>query len=235
MLPHVRDRPLTLFRWPEGIARRRVLEKHWLMQLPAFVDRVSVFSESKRTADQYILCNNLATLLWLAQMGVLELHAWHSRVRPGRDAPDAGRDFASSAGTLQRSLLERPDYVPASRVRRQRTEADGRRAHAPGDPAQRDRRSARHARARPPTSCSSGSPTRMSRCGCGGGSSRPTTTSCSRDSTACWGACATRCSPRNSRALRRRCRRRRRTARERRIQEAFDDRAIDCALVTTNR
>ena len=111
MLPHVRDRPLTLFRWPEGIARRRVLEKHWLMQLPPFVDRVSVFSESKQSADQYILCNNLATLLWLAQMGVLELHAWHSRVRPGPDAPDAGCDFARSAAALQHSLLERPDYV----------------------------------------------------------------------------------------------------------------------------
>lgn len=111
MLPHVRDRPLTLFRWPEGIARRRVLEKHWIMQLPAFVARESVFSESKQNADQYILCNNLATLLWLAQMGVLELHAWHSRVRPGRDAPDAGRDFASSAEALQHSLLERPDYL----------------------------------------------------------------------------------------------------------------------------
>jgi len=111
MLPHLRDRPLTLFRWPEGIARRRVLEKHWLMRLPPFVERVNVFSESKQSADQYVLCNNVATLLWLAQMGVLELHAWHARTRPGRDAPDAGRDFARSAATLRKSLLERPDYV----------------------------------------------------------------------------------------------------------------------------
>ena len=97
MLPHLRDRPLTLFRWPEGIDGKRVLEKHWNITLPSFVERVDVFSDSKGHRDQYILCNNLATLLWLAHMGTLEFHAWHSRVRAGNDAPDATSDFASSA------------------------------------------------------------------------------------------------------------------------------------------
>jgi bifunctional non-homologous end joining protein LigD len=111
MLPHLRDRPLTLFRWPEGIAGRRVLEKHWEMTLPPFVERVEVFSDSKGRPDQYILCNNLATLVWLAHMGTLEFHAWHSRIRAGADAPGAGDDFASSAESLADSVLERPDYV----------------------------------------------------------------------------------------------------------------------------
>jgi bifunctional non-homologous end joining protein LigD len=111
MLPHVRDRPLTLFRWPEGLTRRRVLEKHWLMNLPAFVERVDVFSESKQRADQYLLCNNLATLLWLAHMGTLELHMWHSRVRGGEDAREARLDFGASLDALRGSVLERPDYV----------------------------------------------------------------------------------------------------------------------------
>jgi bifunctional non-homologous end joining protein LigD len=111
MLPHLADRPLTLFRWPEGIAGRRVLDKHWKITLPPFVERVNVFSESKGHADQYLLCNNLATLIWLAQMGTLELHAWHSRVRPGSDAPLASADFTSSVSALQSSVLELPDYV----------------------------------------------------------------------------------------------------------------------------
>jgi bifunctional non-homologous end joining protein LigD len=111
MLPHVRGRPLTLFRWPEGITHRRVLEKHWLMNLPAFVERVDVFSESKGRADQYVLCDNLATLLWLAHMGTLELHMWHSRARVGDDAPDTNEDYATSLDALRASVLERPDYV----------------------------------------------------------------------------------------------------------------------------
>ena len=111
LLPHARDRPLTLFRWPEGLAGRRVLEKHWAIALPAFVERVDVFSESKRRTDQYILCNNLATLLWLAHMGTLEFHMWHSRVRTDATLGDAGGDFAASLAGLQNSVLERPDYL----------------------------------------------------------------------------------------------------------------------------
>jgi bifunctional non-homologous end joining protein LigD len=111
MLPHLRDRPLTLFRWPEGIARRRVLDKHWTMTLPPFVERVDVFSESKGRPDQYLLCNNLATLLWLANMGTLEFHVWHSRVTANGAAADAGTGFATSVAALRASALERPDYV----------------------------------------------------------------------------------------------------------------------------
>jgi len=111
MLPHLRDRPLTLFRWPEGLAGRRVLEKHWKITLPPFVERIDVFSESKGFPDQYLLCNNLATLLWLANMGTLEFHTWHSRIRGGADVSDARTDFASTADALQASLLELPDYV----------------------------------------------------------------------------------------------------------------------------
>ncbi len=111
MLPHLRDRPLTLFRWPEGLAGRRVLEKHWKITLPPFVERIDVFSESKGVPDQYLLCNNLATLLWLANMGTLEFHTWHSRISSGSDVSGARTDFASSAEALQASLLELPDYV----------------------------------------------------------------------------------------------------------------------------
>ena len=111
ILPHIARRPLTLFRWPEGVAGRRVLMKHWEIRLPAFVHRVEIFSESKGRPDQYVLCDNLATLLWLGHMGTLEFHAWHSRVQPGPDAERAGVDFTSSLAALQSSVVERPDYL----------------------------------------------------------------------------------------------------------------------------
>ena len=110
-LEHVADRPLTLFRWPEGIAAKRVLMKHWEIKLPAFVERVTVFSETKGETDEYILCNNLATLVWLGHMGTLEFHVWHSRVRPGPDAPDASADFSASSTALQKSIVNFPDYI----------------------------------------------------------------------------------------------------------------------------
>ncbi len=110
-LEHARDRPLTLFRWPESVAGRRVLMKHWEIRLPDFVERVRVLSESKGAPDEYILCNNLATLLWRGHMGTLEFNVWHSRVRRGPDASDSGTDFTTSLAALQRSVIEYPDYI----------------------------------------------------------------------------------------------------------------------------
>ncbi|MGH6887229.1 MAG: DNA ligase D, partial [Geminicoccales bacterium] len=57
-----------------------------------------------------LVCNNLATLLWLAQSGTLEYHVWHSRAKPGPDSPVQGADYAS-AEALDASVLSYPDYV----------------------------------------------------------------------------------------------------------------------------
>ncbi len=111
MLPHVVDRPLTLFRWPNGVAGRRVLQKHGDIALPDFVQRTRIFSDAKGHSDQYLLCNNVPTLVWLAHMGTLEFHVWHSRVQPGPDTPVTSTDFAGSTKALQASIIEYPDYI----------------------------------------------------------------------------------------------------------------------------
>jgi bifunctional non-homologous end joining protein LigD len=110
VLPHLRDRPLTLFRWPAGIQGRRMLQKHPESALPAFVETARIFSESKGTDDEYLLCNNLATLVWLAQNGALEIHVWHSRVRAD-DAPRPRSPGAGSAANLANSAVDFPDYM----------------------------------------------------------------------------------------------------------------------------
>lgn len=111
MLPHLIDRPLTLFRWPNGVAGRRVLQKHWEIAVPPFVERTNIFSDAKGHTDEYAMCNNLATLVWLAHMGTLEIHAWHSRVRTGPDSTITSTDFESSTAALQSSIIEYPDYI----------------------------------------------------------------------------------------------------------------------------
>jgi bifunctional non-homologous end joining protein LigD len=111
MLPHLADRPLTMIRMPEGITGERFFQKHWEVAKPAFVESITVFSGSKDESHDYLLCNNLPTLLWLAQSGTLEYHVWHSRAKPGSDAPDAGTDYASSLESLEASILNFPDYV----------------------------------------------------------------------------------------------------------------------------
>jgi len=110
ILPHLRDRPLTLFRWPAGIQGRRMLQKHPESPLPPFVESVEIFSATKGRDDTYVLCNNLATLVWLAEHGVLEIHVWHSRIRT-RDRGRARSRPGGSAANLAASAVDFPDYM----------------------------------------------------------------------------------------------------------------------------
>jgi bifunctional non-homologous end joining protein LigD len=111
MLPHLADRPLTMIRMPDGIRGQRFFQKHWEQARPEFVESITVFSGHKDEQHEYLLCNNLPTLLWLAQSGTLEFHVWHSRARPGADAASDSTDYATSLESLEGSVLNYPDYV----------------------------------------------------------------------------------------------------------------------------
>ncbi|UNK49933.1 DNA ligase D [Lysobacter sp. S4-A87] len=111
MLPHLADRPLTMIRMPDGIGGQRFFQKHWTQERPDFVETVNVYSAHKDEDHEYLLCNNLPTLLWLAQSGTLEFHVWHSRARPGPDAISSSTDYDSSLEAMESSVLNYPDYV----------------------------------------------------------------------------------------------------------------------------
>ena len=111
MLPHLRDRPLTMIRMPEGITGERFYQKHWEQARPDFVEMVSVYSGHKDEKHQYVLANNLPTLLWLGQSGTLEFHVWHSRANVAPDAANKNTDYDSSEESLEDSVLNYPDYL----------------------------------------------------------------------------------------------------------------------------
>ena len=111
LLPHLKDRPLTLTRYPNGVLAKPFYQKHYEQPLPGFVETARIWSESNKKSDEYILCNNLATLLWLGQLADLELHAWMSRVDPQPDSYGKGLDFAASEATLDESSLNYPDFM----------------------------------------------------------------------------------------------------------------------------
>ena len=111
ILPHLADRPLTMIRMPDGIRGQRFFQKHWEQERPEFVETITVFSSHKDESHEYLLCNNLPTLLWLSQSGTLEFHVWHSRAKPGPDARSKNSDYATSLESLEASVLNYPDYV----------------------------------------------------------------------------------------------------------------------------
>ena len=111
LLPHLADRPLTLRRWPNGIAGEDFFQKD-LEDPPAFVRTERIWSEEGRRDIRMAICNDEATLLWLAQLGCIEMHAWFSRVTPvaGRRGARPGA-FSGSEETIAKSALNLPDFV----------------------------------------------------------------------------------------------------------------------------
>jgi bifunctional non-homologous end joining protein LigD len=76
LLPHLRDRPLTLKRYPDGVDGQFFYEKQCPSYAPDWIDTVTV--QNRRKID-YCLANDLATLIWLANLADLELHTSLSR------------------------------------------------------------------------------------------------------------------------------------------------------------
>jgi bifunctional non-homologous end joining protein LigD len=110
LLPHLKDRPLTLKRYPDGINGESFFQKHWSDPLPAFVDKVLLFSETEGDKE-YLVCNNLPTLLWLGQIADIELHTWYSRVDPEPDGRHLTTQFSGSLDNMLGSALNYPDYI----------------------------------------------------------------------------------------------------------------------------
>jgi bifunctional non-homologous end joining protein LigD len=74
ILPHLRDRPLTLKRYPDGVEAQSFFEKRCPSHRPDWVETAPVWSGRNEGDIDYCLCNERATLIWMAQLAALELH-----------------------------------------------------------------------------------------------------------------------------------------------------------------
>ena len=111
ILSQLRDRPLTLTRYPNGITGKMFYQKQWDQPRPSFVETVSIYSEENEGAGEYLLCNNLGTLLWLGQIADLGFHAALARVTPGPDTINQSTEFAASRAAVIDSVLNYPDFL----------------------------------------------------------------------------------------------------------------------------
>lgn len=110
-LPHLRDRPLTLVRCPEGIDHPCFFQKHAKDVISETVGRVTVPEKTgEDKPDPYMLVDSPAALLELVQLGVVEFHVWNARadrldrpdtlvmdLDPGPDLPWRDVVFAATA------------------------------------------------------------------------------------------------------------------------------------------
>ncbi len=110
LINQVRDRPLTMTRYPNGVDGSFFYQKH-VDDPPEFIETVVVHTESGGGDQQFLLVNNVATLVWLGQMADLALHTSLARVSPEPDGHHLSRDFTGSKAQVQDSLLNYPDFA----------------------------------------------------------------------------------------------------------------------------
>jgi bifunctional non-homologous end joining protein LigD len=87
MLPHVADRPLTLIRCPQGQEKYCFVQRRVGEAFPSYIHRVTVEVEGEKGEAVHIAVGSLRGVLYLVQIGVLEIHTWGSR-RDRLDRPD---------------------------------------------------------------------------------------------------------------------------------------------------
>ena len=95
LVPHLRDRPLTLRRFPNGIHGDDFFQKD-VTDAPAFVRRMRVWSDQGKRDIEFVVGADERDALWLAQLGCIEMHAWFSRI-----APVPGRGAGAADGRVR--------------------------------------------------------------------------------------------------------------------------------------
>ena len=86
ILPHIEDRPITLKRYPDGITGQHFYEKEAPSHTPVWVHKFQIPRTSENSLINYILINDVATLIWSANLANLEIHPFLARV-PHIDQP----------------------------------------------------------------------------------------------------------------------------------------------------
>ena len=87
MLPYMLNRPQSLHRHPNGISGPNFYQKDVRGKVPDWIETYTDFSESTELNVDYLVCKDEATLVYMANLGCIEMHPWHSRIK-SVDYPD---------------------------------------------------------------------------------------------------------------------------------------------------
>jgi bifunctional non-homologous end joining protein LigD len=83
LVPHLRKRPFTMKRYPDGWKGKHFFQKQAPSHMPSWIERVPLPAstrEGEKKIIEYALVNDELALLWMVNMGCIDMHAWSSRV-----------------------------------------------------------------------------------------------------------------------------------------------------------
>jgi len=116
ILPHLKDRPESLYRTPNGILEKGFFQKEAGELPPEWMATKEVYSDSHKKHIRYFLCQEEATLVYLANLGCIEINPWLSRLQHlefpdyfviDLDPEDISFDRVVEAALAVRRVLER--------------------------------------------------------------------------------------------------------------------------------
>jgi bifunctional non-homologous end joining protein LigD len=87
LLPYLKDRPVVLTRYPDGIEGKSFYQKDAPVFVPEWIRTQRMWSEQTEREIDYFICDDLESLLYLANLAAIPLHVWASRA-PTLDRPD---------------------------------------------------------------------------------------------------------------------------------------------------
>lgn len=79
ILPYLLDRPQSLRRQPNGITDPGFFQKDVRGKVPEWIETAKEFSKSTNATLDYLVCSNEATLIYMANLGCIEINPWHAR------------------------------------------------------------------------------------------------------------------------------------------------------------
>ncbi len=120
LVPHLRDRPFTMKRYPDGWQGKHFFQKDAPSHMPDWIPRFEYRSTSRATREKrtlrYPLVNDDLALLWMANMGCIDMNTWYSRVdKPARPdwvlfdldpSPDVGFAEVVQVALLIKDVLD---------------------------------------------------------------------------------------------------------------------------------
>lgn len=81
ILPHLKERPMSLHRFPNGIDKESFYQKDMTDKVPDWIELFPYKSEEDDEQKNYMLCQNKAALLYMANLGAIDVNPWNSTVK----------------------------------------------------------------------------------------------------------------------------------------------------------
>ncbi len=120
LVPHLRDRPFTMKRYPDGIEGNHFFQKDAPSHMPSWIPTRAYRSTSRESREKrtirYPLVNDELALLWMVNMGCIDMNTWYSRIdKPHRPdfvlfdldpSPDVGFPEVVQVALLVKQALE---------------------------------------------------------------------------------------------------------------------------------